>query len=263
MPLPVIPFAPSDQLGPLGLNDLTLVDDSHDDLDGILSMLGGNNFSKKTANSKSQIGSNPSKETPNSGVSRKTSNSHDIRRVKFDPVVDKLSRRSNLEDPLVSQKIKLDSEKALSVEPVADSRKINVSATQRDGNSNKINQRRDKTSTQAEPCGTSALTQQFATPVHMEGMQNPAEVTSEHYEDLVHRILSSQRYIQEICIGIKELQTSATASSMRGNETSKSIEKLIEGVTKSHDQVRLRFLCNKLEIKCSNLTTIAKTSLSL
>lgn len=263
MPLPVIPFAPSEQLGPLGLNDLTLVDDSHDDLDGILSMLGGNNFSKKTANSKSQNGSNPSKETPNSGVSRKTSNSHDIRRVKFDPVVDKLSRRSNLEDPLVSQQIKLDSEKALSVELVADSRKINVSATQRDGNINKINQTRDKTSTQAEPCVTSALTQQFATPVHMEGMQKPAEVTSEHYEDLVHRILSSQRYIQEICIGIKELQTSATASSMRGNETSKSIEKLIEGVTKSHDQVRLRFLCNRLEIKRSNLTTIAKTSLSL
>lgn len=240
MPLPVIPFAPSQQLGHPGLGDETLADDSYDDLDGIISMLGGNNFSENSANSKNQNVNNASKETPNSGVSRKTSNSHDIRRVKFDPVVDKLSRGRNLEETLISQKIKLDGDKVMAVELVADSSKINVSATQRGENSNKINQRRVKTSTQAEPCVTNALTQQCATPVNMEGKQKHSEVTSEHYEDLVHRILSSQLCIQEICIGIKELQTSAAASSMKGNETSKSIEKLIEGVTKSHDQVRLR-----------------------
>ncbi|KAL3786056.1 hypothetical protein HJC23_003904 [Cyclotella cryptica] len=230
MPLPAIHFTPSQQPGQPKLEDKTLADNSYGDLDGILSMLRGSSFSERTAASKNQHGD--SEETPNY-VSRKSPNSNDGRMVKFDPVVDKVGQDRNLEEPHVSQQIKLR-------DKVADLRKINDGTTLRDGSINKINpSRKVKASAEDEYSVAGALMQQGATPIHMEGKQKNSEVTIESYEDLVHRILSSQLTIQEICIGIKELQTSVAASSTKGNETSKSIEQLIKDVAKSHDELKL------------------------
>ena len=64
--------------------------------------------------------------------------------------------------------------------------------------------------------------------------------SNESYNNMIQRIVSSQQSIQDICVGIKELQTIVSASSNQGDKTSKSIEKLVEGVSKSQDQVRGR-----------------------
>ena len=81
--------------------------------------------------------------------------------------------------------------------------------------------------------GETMLSREVGTPV--------TELKSnESYNNMIQRIVSSQQSIQDICVGIKELQTIVSASSNQGDKTSKSIEKLVEGVSKSQDQVRDR-----------------------
>ena len=82
---------------------------------------------------------------------------------------------------------------------------------------------------------SSAIT--YGTAFRATKQHQPAS-TNESYNDMMQRISSSQKSIQEICDGIKELQTSVNASSSRDDSTSKSVENLIAGVTKSHGQVR-------------------------
>jgi hypothetical protein len=72
------------------------------------------------------------------------------------------------------------------------------------------------------------------------------ECEAPSYTEMMHRIASSQQSMQEICSGIKDLQTTIDS---RDDDTSKSVQQLIQGVAKSHEQL-VNFMD---ELKSSNL----------
>ena len=63
------------------------------------------------------------------------------------------------------------------------------------------------------------------------------------FVDMMHKVATSQQSIQELCIGIKELH-----SSSRDVTSSKSVDNLLESVSKSQEQVT--YSCSVLCIHC-------------
>ena len=68
------------------------------------------------------------------------------------------------------------------------------------------------------------------------------------FVDMMHKVATSQQSIQELCIGIKELHESASASSNGDVTSSKSVDNLLESVSKSQEQVS--HSCSVLCIHC-------------
>ena len=79
------------------------------------------------------------------------------------------------------------------------------------------------------------------TPIVHNKRQHTIE-TDPSFVDMMHKITTSQQSIQELCIGIKELQQTASTSSKRDDTSSKSVDNLLQSVSKSQEQVRFSCL---------------------
>jgi hypothetical protein len=63
---------------------------------------------------------------------------------------------------------------------------------------------------------------------------------TESYNAMIQKIAESHQGLQEMCMGIKELQTAVAASTTREESASTSVKCLIQGVSASQQQVRTR-----------------------
>ena len=79
--------------------------------------------------------------------------------------------------------------------------------------------------------------EEILTPIVHNKRQHTIE-TDPSFVDMMHKITTSQQSIQELCIGIKELQQTASTSSKRDDTSSKSVDNLLQSVSKSQEQVR-------------------------
>lgn len=244
MPLPAISYTPSQQPNRSNLDDAS--DESEDGVDGILSMLRSNNHSDKTPSS-----SVLREKTPASALS-KSGSSHaarDVgRRVKFDPVFDKPSRGADNNSSLFST--------THSTTPFSGSSKLyhtkSTGGARDDALTPTANPRSDrnvwqggqqsqpkqnvddtKSSKEVVPESAGKAMREY----NKADQYQQSKPNNESYNDMIERIASSQQGIQEICHGIKELQSTVTASA-RDESTSKSIESLIQGVINSQEHVR-------------------------
>lgn len=234
MPLPAISFTPSQQNARSSLIDTS--DDSEDGMDGIFSMLRRSNPKTPTSSESNNVG--------NSSTMKQNSSSVSSRRVKFDPAFDKDETPSQLQSDR-SRRIKSSQPEHDSTVTFTKSHGNRIASQNREqratdlkANPNTVGQVRDE--------GTSSSKDDLkrSTILTQNQLQHPTNTDS--YNAMIQKIAESHEGLQEICSGIKALQTAVAASTTREDNTSTTVKCLIQGVSESQQQVTKYKICQSV-----------------
>jgi len=258
MPLPAFSYSPNNLRGKF---DDTSDSSDEEGVDGILSLLRSN---KSDSNHAAPKNISSSVKTPTSATSSKTSLPSTTKSIlssrssSSSSAKTPTSIRSNTPDinpntPLMQRRVKFDPafakpNQGVSNMGVHSNRSSKQNELTADAETRPSEWKRDSSSvveslsetpnhvSQQNTMSEDTTEEEKLTPIVHNKRQHTVE-TDPSFVDMMHKITTSQQSIQELCIGIKELQQAASTSSKRDDTSSKSVDNLLQSVSKSQEQL--------------------------